>query len=193
MTGLGAAQRKVEPELLDVDDENIYDILRLHPQLNGTLTMRWPDKSLEERFWEKVNKTDECWVWTGSLSKAGYGQFMGTPRWSRCMLASRVSWILTNGEIPAGLHVLHKCDNPPCVNPDHLWLGTAHDNMRDMVAKGRHRGTTGMRLRKSVKLTIGEVEEIQKCQDRNHVIAARFNVHPSLISKIKHGHIWRPL
>jgi hypothetical protein len=100
-------------------------------------------RPLEERFWEKVAKGDGCWLWTASLGSTGYGQICvrdekGQYRQTK---AHRVSWILTNGPIPGGLQVLHKCDNPPCVNPDHLFLGTAIDNMRDMAAKGRHVGT----------------------------------------------------
>lgn len=76
-----------------------------------------------------------CWMWRGSLSKStGYGKFSflhGT------YLAHRVSWMLFRGLIPEGLFILHKCDNPPCVNPDHLFLGTHAENMRDMLEKGR--------------------------------------------------------
>lgn len=84
------------------------------------------------RFWRKVKRgpPDECWPWTGRRGGRGYG------RVGSCG-AHRLAWELTNGAIPAGLWVLHRCDNPPCVNPSHLWLGTHADNMADMRAKGR--------------------------------------------------------
>lgn len=93
----------------------------------------------EERFWEKVNKRsdNECWEWLGAktlVRKAYYGhmRFEGKER-----KAHRISWTIAFGSIPDGLFVLHKCDNSICVNPNHLFLGTHEDNMRDMVEKGR--------------------------------------------------------
>lgn len=93
-------------------------------------------KTEQDRFWEKVNKTANCWIWTGSCgTNWGYGEFWAN---NKKMLAHRYSWILHNGKIPKTFKVLHKCDNPPCVRPDHLWVGDDSDNMRDMVSKGRH-------------------------------------------------------
>jgi hypothetical protein len=100
---------------------------------------------IEDRFWEKVDQSagpDACWPWIGALFRSTkarefwYGQFQldGSPR-----LAHRVAWLLVNGEIPDGIKVLHTCDNPPCCNPTHLFLGTTLDNNRDMMAKGRGR------------------------------------------------------
>lgn len=92
-----------------------------------------------KRFWNKVKKTDYCWLWTAYTNSDGYGQF-----WFRGTMgkAHRFSWILHNGEIPKGVCVLHiECDNPPCVNPDHLELGTDADNMQDCLKKGRHGNT----------------------------------------------------
>lgn len=95
-------------------------------------------KTLEERFWEKVKigEPDECWEWQAGKSKAGYGKISGTKE-SGYFYSHRKAWELTNGEIPDGMHVLHKCDNPPCCNPRHLWLGTQADNNRDRDNKGR--------------------------------------------------------
>lgn len=93
-------------------------------------------RPLEERFWEKVDKSGDCWVWTRSTNGSGYGQIT-MPRAGAPMLAHRVSWLLHYGPIPAGLFVCHRCDNPPCIRPEHLFLGTNRDNSRDMGAKGR--------------------------------------------------------
>lgn len=95
---------------------------------------------MEERFWPKVAKRgpDECWEWTASRTPQGYGK-IGRRKGESPAIASRVSWEMHNGPIPDGLHVLHRCDNPPCVNPAHLFLGTNADNQRDMRAKGRGR------------------------------------------------------
>ena len=86
------------------------------------------------RFWANVQKTNGCWEWTGGKHAPGYGRlFVATKE----MRAHRFSWLIHNGRIPDGLFVCHKCDNPNCVNPEHLFLGTHQDNMDDMVAKGR--------------------------------------------------------
>lgn len=90
-----------------------------------------------DRFWAKVDRSgghDACWMWLAGVARSGYGVFgiQGKPR-----LAHRVCYRNTRGPIPSGLHVLHSCDNPLCVNPSHLWLGTNLDNVADKVAKGR--------------------------------------------------------
>jgi hypothetical protein len=96
-------------------------------------------RPMEDRFWEKVVRlgNDECWGWNGSTSTWGYGKISAGGRGGKLKDAHRVSWAIHNGPIPSGLWVLHTCDNPPCTNPRHLFLGTPLDNVRDMRAKGR--------------------------------------------------------
>jgi hypothetical protein len=91
-------------------------------------------KTSEERFWAKVNKTDTCWLWTASKDRDGYGQFRfnGTT-----VKAHRVVIQLEGSDIPSGMCVLHHCDNPGCVNPDHLYIGTPKQNTGDMIERGR--------------------------------------------------------
>lgn len=94
---------------------------------------------LDQRFWSWVNKTDGCWIWMGHLNQ-GRGFFAVTTESGkkRTLIASRFAWELSSGRpIPKGISVLHKCDNPTCVRPEHLFLGTQKDNMRDAATKGR--------------------------------------------------------
>lgn len=96
------------------------------------------------RFWRKVEKTDTCWLWTGSLNQCGYGTLSLTlGKKSRTFLAHRISFCLANNLESISGCVLHKCDVPRCVSPSHLFSGTQVDNMRDMVAKGRPQRVVG--------------------------------------------------
>ena len=89
-----------------------------------------------ERFFSRINKTSTCWLWTGTRTKSGgYGILSIDGKYAR---THRISFEIHKGKIPAGMHVCHKCDNPPCVNPEHLFLGSHLDNMKDMGRKGRH-------------------------------------------------------
>jgi hypothetical protein len=105
-------------------------------------------RTLEERFWSKVKTEGACWLWQGSTSGSlAYGQFRG--RSHRPEFAHRVSWQLANGPIPDGAWVLHRCDVPRCVRPDHLYLGTPWDNAQDTVEAGRIRNSARGRKPKS--------------------------------------------
>lgn len=94
-------------------------------------------KSPQDRFWVKVEKTDNCWNWKGYRNPRGYGRFL--IKNPKIVLAHRASYFFENGEFDLSLYVCHHCDNPSCVRPDHLFLGTQLDNLRDMVKKGRYK------------------------------------------------------
>jgi hypothetical protein len=118
-------------------------------------------KTLEERFWKYAKKTDDCWLWTGAPTEEGYGYLRIR---NKAIYAHRLSWQLFRGPIPAGLCVLHSCDNPPCTNPDHLFLGTRKDNARDMRNKGRHPDQYGEKSSRA-KLTIAQVIELRNLRE----------------------------
>lgn len=107
-------------------------------------SIRWHKRTYEPslppfktRFWRRVKKTRRCWIWIGTKTGEGYGQLkVNKERW----LAHRLSFVFAAGSIPEGMHVLHRCDTPACVNPKHLFIGTHQDNMRDRDAKGRNLG-----------------------------------------------------
>lgn len=117
--------------------QRIYQLVReyeLGPRVKLPKPVK-PRPTIADRFWAKVNRGDDCWEWAGGRNQGtGYGFFSVR---SRTIGAHRAAWEVANGPIPAGIDVLHRCDNPPCVRPDHLFLGTHRDNMRDMRAKGR--------------------------------------------------------
>lgn len=125
-------------------------------QPHDTTSKRRP---LAERFWEKVDKSGPCWLWTASKDRNGYGRIMRPGGRGGPLLATRVSWELAYGPISPGMGVLHHCDNPSCVRPDHLFLGDQALNMRDCAGKGR---TTRGEHSRSAKLTEDDVREIRR-------------------------------
>lgn len=150
--------------------------------------------SLEQRFWAKVHKTDTCWLWTGAKSR-GYGQI---GRGGKAIKTHRVSWELHNGPIPAGddyhgMCVLHTCDIPACVNPDHLFLGTNADNVVDMIAKGRRASTSG-EAHHNAKLAAEQVLEIRSRQRQTQqALAKEFDISREQIRDIRSGKSWAHL
>lgn len=148
--------------------------------------------SLEERFWEKVQKgsIEECWNWTGSYRSDGYGQLNLGKTKEGTGASHRLSWKFHFGEIPNKLHVLHSCDNKLCVNPNHLFLGTNADNMADKKKKGLQ--MKGEEIPTS-KLTALQVIQIRELRSKGHSqtkIAKLFGVTQSNVSNIINGKRW---
>jgi len=149
---------------------------------------------LEDRFWARVDVGGpaDCWEWTGSKNHNGYGQIREGASGSRLLLAHRVSWEIENGLIQKGLCVLHRYDNPSCVNPAHLFLGTVADNNHDMIKKGRDIKACGEE-QGSVILTEQDVHEVRQMLSRSisqRVIAKKYGVTHMAISNINTGKTW---
>lgn len=144
---------------------------------------------MEERFLKHIYKTDTCWIWTGSITKKmGYGQFNIDGNTYR---SHRVSYELYKGQIPKGLLVRHICNNPPCVNPQHLEVGTHQDNVNDKMKSGRHQ--TGINHYKS-KLTEEQVKEIRNRADEPKTkLSKEFNTSMSNIYNIIKNKNWKHL
>jgi len=143
-----------------------------------------------ERFHKKyeINKSG-CWLWTGGTRANSKGVLY--PRhWtneSKSIGAHRFSFELVHGAIPQGMYVCHKCDTPLCVNPDHLFLGSHQDNMRDMVVKKRSFVGRGEDKKGRAKLTNQQADQIRKMEISQSKIAALFGVSQTTIGRIKRG------
>jgi hypothetical protein len=118
-----------------------------------------PNFATLERFYSKALVGDGCWEWTAAKNKSGYGRF-GVHGVNK--LAHRVAYWLEHGEIPEGMHVLHRCDNPSCIRPGHLFLGTDLDNSVDMAAKGRARWAQKGSTHWKAKLSEESIPEIRR-------------------------------
>ena len=145
-----------------------------------------------ERLFTKIVQSpnpDACWAWTGRVlpGPRGYGSLKVDGRET---LAHRLMWELTNGPIPDGLCVCHRCDNPPCCNPDHLFLGTKKDNTLDALEKGRLFNPKGEQ-NPNAKLTADRVREIRSASGTIRELATRYGVSPALIGFIRQRRAWR--
>lgn len=168
----------------------LAESVKINGKKRGVFVSKGKRQPLVERFWEKVNKTEGCWLWTAAKKQKNYGMIGVLP--SRNRLAHRVSWELHNGPIPQGMKVLHKCDNPPCVRPEHLFLGTHQDNMRDMVSK--HRGSTcGGNRRKLSESQVQEIRKRRAAGEREIDLAAAYNVKRWTIGNIISRRSWAKL
>ena len=149
--------------------------------------------NIESRFWQKVDKSggdNSCWEWKGSKHPKGYGCF--NARRGMTKIAHRIAYILTHGEIPSGKMVCHKCDNPSCCNPSHLFLGSASDNSSDMVIKGRspygeRQGHTSLTFREV--LAIRRLHMTGKVMQKD--LCEAFGVKQQTMSAILAGKNWK--
>lgn len=161
-----------------------YRRLKFTGTLDGGPRERLP---LEQRFWKRVEKQDSgCWVWTGSTNTRGYGLVGEGGRQGKYLMTHRYSYTIHKGDIPKGMLVMHSCDNPACVNPDHLSLGTPKDNTQDAVSKGRiHNGKRPSKLTDEQVLFIKENLEFTGVQ-----LAERFGVSKAAINAVRKGRNW---
>lgn len=152
-------------------------------------------KTIVERFFQKIIKTETCWFWIGTISREGYGSIGAAciGRRMKMVLAHRVSWLIHFGPIPEACDVLHNCpgrDNPTCVNPFHLWTGSHWENMQDKIRKGMQTAQCGPK-NGCAKLSWEDVKEIRSIHEngvfRQKDIAARFHVSQRTICKIVNG------
>lgn len=147
-----------------------------------------------KRFISKVLITDTCWLWTGSKYRGQYGHFRRKLNNSWKMYkAHRYSYEFYKGEIPSNYLVCHSCDNPSCVNPNHLWIGTSKDNFKDMQNKGRWKNP---RSNKSIWLSQDVANQIRLCKKENPTYTYReigilFNTSSSQVHRIIKNMIWK--
>ena len=137
-------------------------------------------KTTEQRFWDKINKTDECWEWTAQLSPTGYGRIQID---YKAVAAHRYSAELHGMDITDKI-VCHKCDNPCCVRPDHLFVGTQKDNMQDMIKKGRKARVECYPANR--KLTDDDVRFIRASELDNAALGRMYNLRTQSVWKIVH-------
>lgn len=143
---------------------------------------------IEQRFWSKVNRSGDCWLWTASRWSSGYGQFsLPAGRNKRKTIGAHVfAYELANGPVPDGLEIMHRCDTPLCVRPDHLMVGTHLLNVQDAAAKGKYRVSRPSKQ----KLSATQVQDIRSLVasgEKQIRVAERFGVSEGYISRIMRG------
>lgn len=152
------------------------------------------DERAIARFWSKVRKGDSCWEWTAGAFRGGYGCFhiANKSRWRACSVkASRFAWAIENGRVPFGLLVRHTCDNPACVRPSHLIVGTQTDNMRDAVVRGRQSRGEGRPLAKMTDERVRALRE-RRAQGISFMQLAReFGISDWTVRGICGGRRWK--
>lgn len=142
-------------------------------------------------LWDLVDRTGDCWLWTGSANEDGYGSVRVGPT---SILAHRAAYLLRHGIIPDGLCVCHSCDTPPCCNPSHLFLDSHRGNMGDMKSKGRRKGVGAGAENGRAKLTLALVNDIRlrrSSGDMLSEIARDYCVGSSTISRACRGENWK--
>lgn len=168
-----------------------------------------PRETLESKFWSKVKKgrsLDDCWEWTASKFKAGYGQLTHgyAEGEHKNLKGHRVSYEIHFGAIPDGMLVCHRCDEPSCANPRHLYLGTWQDNVQDMIVKGRRYDTSGANNGQA-KITAKIAEQIRKEYAKNDPtfnryqrrkwsqakLGAKYGITQTVVSNIVNGNYWK--
>jgi hypothetical protein len=148
-----------------------------------------PNPILENRFWAKVQKTETCWLWLAAVNKKklGYGLIKVD---GKMLTANRVAWVLTRGPIPDGMCVLHHCDNSTCVNPDHLFLGSQIDNIKDMWQKRRGRHGSAHPNARLMEQDVREVKMKWLFGMTQAALAREFDVSRRTIQRILIGTSW---
>lgn len=153
-------------------------------------------RPITQRFWAKVNRVTHklgCWIWLGWRDKDGYGNLSLPGRRGGSIRAHRFSWMIHYGPIPEGLCVCHKCDNPWCVNPKHLFLGTHYDNWHDMKDKRRWKpgGQLSGEKHTQAKLCDTDIREIRDSNLSGPELARKFSVQKQTIYSIRNRQTWK--
>lgn len=152
------------------------------------------------RFHDKVDRREpaECWPWTAAKNPDGYGQLFAGRRGRPPLRAHVVAYEIEHGAVPPGLHVLHRCDHPPCCNPAHLYAGTNYQNILDKMERRRHArvGLRGSRnpnaaITENIVLEIRRMLAVDDSRVTSKIILARYGITKSMLYTIRHGKAWR--